>query len=82
MYHTSPIYIPDLALVVDSQDDDIQRLNRKSVEALDHAQSGLGHVTATTHRQDDQIWVHKAIAFAAAAMVLCYIVVGLFHSST
>jgi hypothetical protein len=73
--------ITDLALVVDSQGDDIKRLSWNSIEAFHHTESGLEHLVATVkHRQDRKSSLYSMCASAAVVMGVCYVVASFFSS--
>jgi hypothetical protein len=54
----------------------------KSIEAFDHAQSGLEHLVATVKsRKDRKSNLYSLIASAAVVMAVCYVVAGFFSST-
>jgi hypothetical protein len=67
----------DLALVVESQDESIQRLSWNSIEAFDKAESGMEHlVQAVGHqhgRTQTQNRVASLVVFAAVVMAVGFI---------
>eukprot|EP00980_Cylindrotheca_fusiformis_P020311 scaffold7344_cov145-Cylindrotheca_fusiformis.AAC.9 len=69
----------DLAGVVDSHQEDIDRLSWNAIEAFRHTESGLEHmIQAVGHQQERKSKLHSFLASAVVVLVVCYVVAGFF----
>ena len=72
-------YNTDLSLIVDSQQTEVDRLSWESIEAFDHAQSGMEElVNAVKLQQDRKSNAYSVLSTLVVLMGVCYVISSFF----
>ena len=62
---------------MDSQASEVNRLSWKSIEAFEHAQSGMEHLVKTVkHRRDRKASAYSFLASLLIFLGVCYVIAG------